>query len=64
MNETLQLSAASLRLVLHHAAVYGTSPLTHCRVETDAEGKVQALQVLDTPWELGPPPAQLRLGQM
>ncbi|HSQ17375.1 MAG TPA: DNA polymerase domain-containing protein [Anaerolineales bacterium] len=52
---------ADLPLALHHAAAYGTFPLARCRVETDAEGKVQALQVLDTPWELEPTPAPLRL---
>jgi DNA polymerase-2 len=52
---------ADLPLALHHAAVYGTFPLAHCRVETDCSGQVRTLQVLDTPWDLDPQPPPLRL---
>jgi DNA polymerase-2 len=55
---------ADLSLALHHAAAHGTFPLAHCQVETDAEGKIRTLQVLDTPWDLEPPPPPLRLLRM
>jgi hypothetical protein len=41
---------------LRHAAVYGTFPLALCRVGVDAKDTIQSLDVLETPWELDPPP--------
>jgi DNA polymerase-2 len=52
---------ADLPLTTRHAAIYNTFPLVHCRVEADEIGRVQALQTLDTPWELDPPAPPLRL---
>jgi DNA polymerase-2 len=52
---------ADLSLALHHAAAHGTFPLAHCQVDADAEGRIHALQVLDTPWDIEPPPPPLRL---
>ena len=52
---------ADLPLTTRHAAIYNTFPLVHCRLDVDEQGKVQALQVLDTPWELDPPAPPLRL---
>jgi DNA polymerase-2 len=52
---------ADLPLTTRHAAIYNTFPLVHCRLEVDEQGKVQALQALDTPWELDPPAPPLRL---
>ncbi len=51
---------ADIPLALRHAARYGTFPLARCRVRAANGGEVQALQVLDTPWELDPSPAPLR----
>ncbi len=52
---------ADLPLTTRHAAIYNTFPLVHCRVEVDEKGRVQALEALDTPWELDPPAAPVRL---
>ncbi len=52
---------ADLALTTRHAAIYNTFPLVHCRVEVDEKGRVQALEALDTPWELDPPAVPLRL---
>jgi DNA polymerase-2 len=52
---------ADLPLTTRHAALYNTFPLAHCQVETDANGRVQALKTLDTPWELDPPAPPLHL---
>jgi DNA polymerase-2 len=52
---------ADLPLTTRHAALYNTFPLVHCRVEVDEQDRVQAIEALDTPWELDPPPPPLRL---
>ncbi len=52
---------ADLPLPLRHAAAYGTFPLAHCRVTVDDEQNIQAIETLDSPWELDPPPAPLRI---
>jgi len=52
---------ADLHLSLRYAARYGTFGLARCRAEADADGKLHALTVLDSPWELDPPPAPLRV---
>ena len=51
---------ADIPLALRHAARYGTFPLARCRVTAANGGQVQAIQALDTPWELDPAPAPLR----
>ena len=52
---------ADLPLTTRHAAIYNTFPLVHCQVEVDDGGRVQALKVLDTSWELDPPAPPVRL---
>ncbi len=52
---------ADLPLALHHAAAYGTFPLARCRLQVGADGKVQAVETLDSPWELDPLIPPLRL---
>lgn len=51
---------ADIPPALRHAARYATFPLAYCRLQTDERGKVDALQVLDSPWELDPDPPPLR----
>jgi len=43
---------ADLPINLHHAAAYGTFPLARCRLETDGQGNIADLEVLDSPWKL------------
>lgn len=45
---------ADLPLSLRHAAVWGTFPLARCQLETDSQGHIRHLQVLDSPWDLEP----------
>ncbi len=52
---------ADLPITTRHAALYNTFPLVHCRVEVDEHENIQALTMLDTPWELDPPAPPLRL---
>ena len=52
---------ADLPFNLHHAARHGTFPLARCRLATTDAGRVQDLQVLDSPWELDPPVPPLRI---
>ena len=51
---------ADIQLSLRHAARFGTFPLAHCSIRTDDHGAVEALQVLDSPWELDPDRPPLR----
>ena len=51
---------ADIPPALRHAAQYATFPLAYCRLQTDERGKVDALQVLDSPWDLDPEPPPLR----
>ncbi len=46
---------------LRHAAAFGSFPLCRCRLEVDAQNRVQAFQVLDSPWELDPALPPLRI---
>lgn len=52
---------ADLQVALRHAAMYGTFPLARCRVLADSQGLVRELEVLDSRWDLDPPPPPLRL---
>lgn len=52
---------ADLHLSLRYAALHGTFGLAHCRVEVAADGRLRDLSVLDSPWDLDPPPAPLRV---
>lgn len=51
---------ADLSLPLQHAARFGTFPLARCRVQADGE-RVRTIEPLDSPWELDPQPAPLRI---
>jgi len=48
-------------LALRHAARLGTFPLARCRIQAGDDGRLQHLDVLDTPWDLSPMPAPLRV---
>jgi len=52
---------ADLHVALRHAARFGTFPLARLRVEVDARQSIQAIEVLDTPWELEPQRPPLRV---
>jgi len=52
---------ADVPVALRHAAVFGTFPLAHCRVEVDEKKQIRRLEPLDTRWTLDPPPAPLRI---
>jgi DNA polymerase-2 len=52
---------ADLQITLRHAAVYATFPLARCRVQADESGQIHELSVLDSPWDLDPPTAPLRI---
>src|SRR5271157_2054160 len=52
---------ADLHLSLRYAALHGTFGLARCRAEVAADGRLRDLFVLDSPWDLDPPPAPLRV---
>jgi DNA polymerase-2 len=52
---------ADLPLALRHAARHGSFPLARLRLQIDAEGRVGAIETLDSPWELDPEPPPLRI---
>jgi len=52
---------ADVQVQIRHAAVYGSFPLARCRVTLDAQLEVRAFQTLDSPWELDPEPAPLKV---
>jgi len=52
---------ADVNLMLRLSAVYGLFPLARCRGEADSNGRVLALEALDTQWDLDPLPAPLRV---
>lgn len=52
---------ADLPVTLRHAAVYNSFPLARCRLLADDEGQIGELDVLDSPWELDPVEAPLRI---
>jgi len=54
---------ADIPILIRYAARYGVFPLAHCRVSHAGE-RLRALEVLDTPWDLDPPPAPLRVLQI
>lgn len=43
---------ADIPLALRYHAVHNTFPLARCRVNCDDEGEIQALEALDSPWEI------------
>ena len=52
---------ADLHLSLRYAARHGTFGLARCRAEADADGRLLDLTVVDSPWDLDPPPAPLKV---
>jgi DNA polymerase-2 len=46
---------------LRYAAAWGIFPLAHVRVLLNSLGQVQALELLDSPWDLEPEAAPLRI---
>lgn len=52
---------ADLPVALRFAAACGVFPLARVRVEHDERGFITSLHVLDSPWDLDPPPAPLRV---
>lgn len=52
---------ADISLSLRCAAVYNLFPLARVRLEVDAQQCIQAVSVLDTPWELDPQRPPLRI---
>ncbi len=55
---------ADIDLPLRYAARYHLFPLSRCRASVDANGWVQQIEALDTPWDLEPDPAPLRILQL
>jgi DNA polymerase-2 len=51
---------ADISVALRHAAQFDTFPLARCRLEVRGE-KIVSIVPLDTPWELEPEPAPLRI---
>ena len=51
---------ADVPLALRYAAAHAVFPLARCRVATGPDGQVEAVEALDTPWDLDPPPPPLR----
>jgi DNA polymerase-2 len=50
---------ADLAFSLRYAAVHNTFPLAYCHVRTNGE-QLQSLTVLDSPWDMDPPPPPLK----
>ncbi len=51
---------ADIPLALRYAASFDVFPLARCRIEADA-GRVVSIEPHDTPWDLDPMPAPLRI---
>jgi len=52
---------ADLNITLRHAAQWGTFPLARCYICADADGNVEDMRVLDSPWDLDPLTPPLRV---
>jgi DNA polymerase-2 len=52
---------ADIKLPLRYAAAQNVFPLARCRVQVSDTGQVEAIQALDSPWELDPAPPGLRV---
>jgi DNA polymerase-2 len=53
-----------ISLPLRYAAAFGAFPLAHLQVQVNESGWVQSLSPLDSPWDLDPLPAPLRVLSM
>lgn len=49
-----------ISISLRYAACYGVFPLAHCRVVSNGD-TIRQITALDTPWDLDPAPAPLRI---
>jgi DNA polymerase II len=52
---------ADVPLSLRHAAAHKTFPLARCQIQAAEDGQVNTLEMLDTPWDIDPQPAPLRI---
>jgi DNA polymerase-2 len=52
---------ADIQLGLRHAAAFDTFPLARCHVTADSRGLIQEIHPLESPWDLDPEPAPLRI---
>ena len=52
---------ADIPLMLRYAALHNTFPLAYCAFRSDPQGNLHDLEVLDSPWDLDPPAAPLRV---
>ncbi len=52
---------ADIQLCLRYAAVYNTFPLAFCQVSYANNGQIHGVRVLDSPWDIDPLPAPLRV---
>lgn len=52
---------SDILLALRHTAAFNTFPLARLRAWADEQDWVEKLQMLDSPWELDPQPAPLRI---
>jgi DNA polymerase-2 len=52
---------ADIPLHLRFAAQTGVFPLAYCQVQAGEDGRIHHIAALDSPWDLDPPPAPLRI---
>lgn len=52
---------ADIPLDIRYAAQTGVFPLARCRVQVSEDGKIQALETLDSPWNIDVPPVPLQV---
>jgi DNA polymerase-2 len=57
---TLTYYNADVALPLRYAAAKGVFPLARCRVSAGDDGLIEAIEVLDSPWDVDPEPPPLR----
>lgn len=52
---------ADIHIALRYAAMFGVFPLVHCEIEADEKNRVLSIRPLESPWEIDPLPAPLRI---
>jgi len=52
---------ADVPLALRYAAVHNAFPLARCLASVDETNTIHEIKILDSPWDLDPPPAPLRI---
>ncbi|MGV8025623.1 MAG: DNA polymerase domain-containing protein [Anaerolineaceae bacterium] len=60
---SLDFYDADIPVAIRYAALYNVFPLAFCRVAYEDE-YIRKVEVLDSPWDLDPPPIPLRILQM